>query len=197
MIYTILLIFLILLFFIIINGFYRNYTNYTNYTNYNLEKFSAITCNTACYNKSDDFDEWCRFSYPLTSITNGNSINNVGAQYVLEGSMGGCSNENEACAVCSTNYIEEVSKLPPANNNLNYNIFTDCQKLQSTTDFQNDCVNKMRSQKINISNPVVAEIMGYDCLPGYGRGKCISPQDVSEKTTSNNNNNNFFSKSIF
>jgi hypothetical protein len=196
MAYTILLLFLFLLFFILfflyLNDFYKNNS---------LEKFSVPTCHTACYNKSDDFDEWCRFSYPLSSIPGGNSINNVGAQYVLEGSVGGCSNKNEACAVCNTNHIEEVSKLSPANNNLNYNIFTDCQLLQSTIAFQNDCNTKMQSQGLSITpKPVVAEIMGYDCLPGYGRGKCISPNDVLEENDSNSNIKSsitFKNKSIF
>ena len=182
--YCILIFIILLVCFGVLNTFIKSY---------NIEKFSATQCDTACYNKTDDFDEWCRFNYPLSSIPVGNSINNVGAKniyYDADGvAKGGITNckENEACATCDVNHIEEVSKLNPINNNINYNIFTDCHLLSSNV-FLDEC-----KTKLNNSTAAVEQIMGYDCLPGYGRGKCILPDDkVYETNTIKYNNNNFY-----
>ena len=66
------------------------------------------------------------------------------------------------------NNYKTINKLGPSVFNKNYNIFTNC--LPSNTNFINNCKNKINSNNNNIK---AVEIMGYDCLPGFKRAKCI------------------------
>jgi hypothetical protein len=137
---------------------------------------------TPCLNKSDDFDTWCRFYTNSSNIPTGYNVNSIGAKYRLTGKSGDCyldngsEDTNSARGVCDLNHIEEVKKLDPISDKIDYNIFTDC-KLLKGTNFTTEC-----SQALN--NPYdqtyADQIMAYDCNPGYGRAKCLKKSD---KTT--------------
>ena len=174
----------------------RGYTsNHRNRVKTKLKKFTHNEIDyygvseTACYDKNDDFDNWCRFNYVPTNeepIPSGYSINNIGAQKILNGVDGDCNNPNLSRAICDFNSIQEVNKIEPllltnsddilqgAKYNSKYNNFTDCMSLSDSSftnvdNFKRNCANLL---KVDISNAVPDEIMGYDCNPGYYRAKC-------------------------
>ena len=146
---------------------------------------------TPCLNKSDDFDEWCQYyQSPSTPLNAGYNVNSIGAKYILEGKDGDCylsangadgiEDPNSARAVCDYNSIKEIPKLDVINNNLNYNVFTDCNPLSS--DFLSSCTGSLNTTlkpelPYTNSDVSVNQIMGYDCNPGYGRGKCVLKSD--------------------
>ena len=144
---------------------------------------------TACYDKSDDFDNWCRFNYVPSDknpLPDGYSVNSIGAQKILNGIDGDCNNPNLSRAICDFNSIQEVNKIEPlllvnsddnlqgAKYNSKYNNFTDCMPLSDSSftnvdNFRRSCANLL---KVDKSSAVPDEIMGYDCNPGYYRAKC-------------------------
>jgi hypothetical protein len=144
---------------------------------------------TPCLNKSDDFDTWCRFYNDKSKIPKGYNINSIGSKKVLVGSAGGCytingkSDTNSARAVCDYKHMEQITRLDPANNKINYNIYTDCLPLNSNN-FIPSCINLM-----NNDSALVTQVMGYDCNPGYGRAKCLNENDKRDFDS------NFFNKS--
>lgn len=133
---------------------------------------------TGCFNKSDDFDNWCRYNYIPDKFPSGYSENGIGAQKILYGTDGGCNNPNLARAICDFNSIQEVQKIEPvlikssdnlesAQYNDKYNNFTSCI-LYNVGDFKKQC-----SRILSTQNVIPTEIMGYDCNPGYYRAKCL------------------------
>ena len=133
---------------------------------------------TGCFNKSDDFDNWCRYNYIPDKFPSGYSENGIGAQKILYGTDGGCNNPNLARAICDFNSIQEVQKIEPvliksddnlesAQYNDKYNNFTNCM-LYNVGDFKKSC-----SRLLGTQNVIPTEIMGYDCNPGYYRAKCL------------------------
>jgi hypothetical protein len=128
---------------------------------------------TPCLNKSDDFDNWCRYYNNVSTIPSGYNVNSIGLKKILVGSMGGCytnngkSDNNKAIGICDYNYIEQVTKLEPANKEINYNVYTNCLPLNNNN-FIKNCRNLMKSDLSSVT-----QIMGYDCNPGYGRAKCL------------------------
>lgn len=141
---------------VIIKKKLRNFT----YNNINYEGIS----NTNCYDVNDDFDNWCRYNYVPTDeypLPSGYTLNNIGAQIILNGKEGECSSENFSRAICDFNSIQEVNKIEPVLDknsmgisldsvksmadqapsgfaesdhpvyNSKYNIFTDCMPLDS------------------------------------------------------------------
>jgi hypothetical protein len=133
---------------------------------------------TGCFNKNDDFDNWCRYNYVPNKFPSGYSENGIGAQKILYGTDGGCNNPNLARAICDFNSIQEVKKIKPilikpsdnlenAQYNNKYNNFTNCI-LYNVGDFKKQC-----SQLLSTKNVIPIEIMGYDCNPGYYRAKCL------------------------
>ena len=103
----------------------------------------------------------------------GYNINSIGSKKILYDKFGDCYNSNgdpdynKARGLCSYNYLSDVSKIRPALNNLDYNEYTNCKPMNSN--FQEECKNILGIDKDN----VFAYIDGYDCLPGFGRAKCI------------------------
>jgi hypothetical protein len=151
-----------------------NYLNGVDYGN-------KVTI-TPCLNKTDDFDNWCRFYTNGTNMPSGYNVNSIGAKYILEGKNGDCYLENgkpdtnSARGVCDLNHLEEIPKLDPLNNKIGYNVFTSCKPLKGTN-FTTECATELN----NPYNETYADqIMAYDCNPGYGRAKCLKKSD---KTT--------------
>ena len=144
---------------------------------------------TPCLNKSDDFDNWCRYYNNVSTIPSGYNVNSIGAKNVLVGALGGCytndgkSDKNSARAICDYKHMEQVTRLDPANNKINYNVYTDCLPLNGNN-FIPSCINLM-----NNSSALATQIMGYDCNPGYGRAKCLNTGDMYSF------DNDFFNKS--
>jgi len=135
---------------------------------------------TPCLNKSDDFDNWCRYYNNISTIPAGYNVNSIGAKDILVGSMGGCytnngkSDNNSARGICDYKHMEQVTRLEPVNNKINYNVYTDCLPLNGNN-FIPSCRNLMKN-----NNSLVTQIMGYDCNPGYGRAKCLNSNDKYE-----------------
>lgn len=158
--------------------------NYINGINYG----DNVTI-TPCLNKSDDFDNWCRHYNNISTIPSGYNINSIGAKKILVGDLGGCytnngkSDNNSARAICDYKHMEQVTKLEPVNNKINYNVYTDCLPLNGNN-FISSC-NKL----MNNNTSLVTQIMGYDCNPGFGRAKCLNSTDMYDF------DNNFFNKS--
>lgn len=142
---------------------------------------------TPCLNKSDDFNNWCKY-YNNSTIPTGYNVNSIGSKHVLVGEKGGCflnngnSDTNLARAVCDYNHMESINKLNPINDKVNYNIYTKCYPLKNTN-FVNEC-----NRLFENSNDIIYadQIIGYDCNPGYGRAKCVKNKDVT-----------FFNNNIF
>jgi len=161
------------------------------YNNVNYEGIS----NTNCYNMNDDFDNWCRFNYTPSEtypLPDGYTLNNIGAQIILNGKDGDCPNENLSRAICDFNSIHEIPKLDHAIKedvgdysdnsaeidkyplDVDYDVFTDCLPLgenedSSINNFKKNCAQLLKKRE---SDVVPVEIMGYDCTPGYYRSKC-------------------------
>jgi len=135
---------------------------------------------TPCLNKSDDFDVWCKYYTNINDIPSGYNVNSIGAKNTLIGRAGDCylndgkPDNNNARAICDNNHMENIKKLEPANNRIDYNIFTECFPLNSTN-FNLKCNNLLKD--VDSQNIFVTQIMGYDCNPGYGRAKCIKNYD--------------------
>lgn len=145
-------------------------------------KYSDTDTITPCLNKSDDFDTWCRYYTNINNIPPGYNVNSIGAKHTLVGAEGGCylndgkSDNHSARAICNNNYMENIKKLEPANNKIDYNIFTECSPLNDTNNFNLKCNTLMPNT--NPEDIFVTQIMGYDCNPGYGRAKCIKNDDA-------------------
>ena len=158
--------------------------NYINGKNYGKNVIM-----TPCLNKSDDFDNWCRYYNNTSNIPSGYNVNSIGSKKVLVGELGGCytnngkPDNNSARAICDYKHMEQVTRLEPANNHINYNVYTDCLPLNGNS-FIPNCITLM-----NNSSALVTQIMGYDCNPGYGRAKCLNSNDVYDF------DNDFFNKS--
>jgi len=135
---------------------------------------------TPCLNKSDDFDNWCRYYNNISTIPSGYNVNSIGAKNILVGARGGCytnngkSDNNSARGICDYKHMEQVTRLEPANNKINYNVYTDCLPLNGNN-FIPSCRNLMKTD-----NSFVTQVMGYDCNPGYGRAKCLNSNDKYE-----------------
>lgn len=134
---------------------------------------------TPCLNKTDDFDNWCRFYTNGTNMPSGYNVNSIGAKYILNGKHGDCylnngnSDTNSARAICDLNHLEQIPKLDPINNKIGYNVFTKCKPLKGTN-FTTECANELN----NPYNETYADqIMAYDCNPGFGRAKCLKTSD--------------------
>jgi hypothetical protein len=144
---------------------------------------------TPCLNKSDDFDSWCRYYNNMSEIPSGYNINSIGSKNILVGALGDCytnngkPDNNSAKAVCDYKHMEEITRLEPANNKINYNIYTDCLPLNENN-FIPSC-----GKLLNTPNSIATQIMGYDCNPGFGRAKCLNSGDIYDF------DNNFFNKS--
>ena len=144
---------------------------------------------TPCLNKSDDFDNWCRYYNNISTIPSGYNINSIGSKKILVGALGGCytnngkSDNNSARGICDYKHMEQVNRLEPANNKINYNVYTDCLPLNGNN-FIPSCRNLMNNDKV-----LVTQIMGYDCNPGYGRAKCLNSNDIYDFDS------NFFNRS--
>jgi hypothetical protein len=166
----------------------ENLVNLTCGNNYvNGQYLGKDNFTTPCLNKSDDFNTWCQF-YNTKNAPEGISKNSVGAKNVYIGANGGCynndgsSNNNFARAVCSYNSYQSIDKLDYLTTGedvdipkiLDYNKFTKCLPIQSGN-FISDCQNLLNSQTQGSVDAI--NIMGYDCNPGYARGKCIFNND--------------------
>lgn len=128
---------------------------------------------TPCLNKNEDFDVWCKY-YNDKSIPKGYNINSIAAKKILYGKEGDCR-VDEARAVCDYNHLETINKLDPANKKINYNKFTPCYPLNNTN-FKRECSNVLNH---DFNDTSAVQITGYDCMPGYGRAKCLINKDNS------------------
>jgi hypothetical protein len=160
----------------------------------NGRKYNDITNNTTitpCISKNLDFNTTCQF-YNNKPIPHGYNVNSIGAKYILKGQEGDCylndgtPDTNKARAICDYDNIYTIPKLERAFNELDYNKFTPCLPINSNN-FLNSCATIMNR---NTDNVLVDQIMGYDCNPGYGRGKCLKNTD---KELIDNNLNNLSS----
>jgi hypothetical protein len=144
-----------------------NYFNGTHHGNGNGEVV------TPCLNKNEDFDVWCKY-YNNKPIPKGFNINSISAKKILYGKEGDCK-INEARAICDFDHLETITKLEPANKKINYNKFTSCFPL-NRTDFKRECSYVLNN---DYNNSSAVQITGYDCMPGYGRAKCLINKDNS------------------
>lgn len=143
--------------------------------NFNSIQYNDVISATPCLDKSINFNDACRVYQPKeTNLrSKGYNINSIGSKKILYDKFGDCYNSNgdpdynKARGLCSYNYLSDVSKIRPALNNLDYNEYTICKPMNSN--FQEECTSILDIDKEN----VFAYIDGYDCLPGYGRAKCI------------------------
>jgi len=150
------------------------------------------THKTPCFNKSDDFNEWCRnyIDKNNVSVASGNNMSNMGVKNILVGTDGECGNPNLAQGICDFNYFDQVNKINPqrkcdskydedgASNcsELDYNMFTDCLHPTATLqDYKTQC--DQISGTVGGYSPI--KFAGYDCNPGYFRAKCVSNNDNS------------------
>jgi len=132
---------------------------------------------TSCIDKSTDFNEACRIFQPINSTlkTNGYNMNSIGAKNVLYDINGDCYDSsgnkdvNKARALCSYKYNTTMTKLNHVPNNYDYNVFTGCKNIKSN--FNQEC--KTLLGKTAATDRVYAYINGSDCLPGFGRAKCV------------------------
>ncbi len=145
---------------------------------------------TECIDKSLDFDDMCN-SYMLNSIKdesrpNGYNVYSAGVSEKLIGIEGSCylnngeSDQTKARGICNLKSNQTLPRLSPYtyvdNHELNdYNKFTDCKNIE-TGEFVEDCQRLLDVTE----DKVYADINGYDCLPGYGRAKCV---DTSKKVS--------------
>lgn len=139
---------------------------------------------TDCFDKSLDFDALCNQYMPKNiknkSRPNGYNINSAGVSEKLYGVQGSCylnngeSDNSKVRGICNLKSDQTLPRLSPFvylnNKEINdYNKFTGCGNIE-TTNFVGKC-----SKLLNIpKNQVFADINGYDCLPGYGRAKCVN-----------------------
>ena len=167
--------------------------------NFNSVQYENIISATPCLDKSINFNEACRVYQPTDKDlrSEGYNINSIGSKKILYDKFGDCYNSNgdpdynKARGLCSYNYLSDVSKITPALNNLDYNEYTNCKTMNS--DFQDKCATILGIDK----KDVFAYIDGYDCLPGFGRAKCINNKkklqvSKSEKQFLANARNEFY-----
>jgi hypothetical protein len=129
---------------------------------------------TSCINNSIDFNEACRIFQPINANlkTQGYNVNSIGSKEVLYGINGDCydsyGNEdvNKARVLCSYKYNTNMTKLDHVPNNYDYNVFTGCKNIKSN--FNQEC-----ETLLGKTDKVYAYINGSDCLPGFGRAKCV------------------------
>jgi hypothetical protein len=152
-----------------------NYMGGTYYGNHNEELIK-----TPCIDKTSDFNSLCKY-YNVGKVPPGYNVNSIGVKYILPGVKGDCYMPNgvedtgKARAVCSYDYNEQISKIPPTRVTsfgngttllMDYNVFTGCHP--TTTNFTNKCNKLLRKHKSYAS-----DISSYDCNPGYARARCI------------------------
>jgi len=141
---------------------------------FNQKEYKDIISATSCIDKSTDFNEACRIFQPINANlkTNGYNINSIGSKEVLYGINGDCydssGNEdvNKARVLCSYKYNTNMTKLDHLPNNYDYNVFTGCKNIKSN--FNQEC-----KTLLGKTDKVYAYINGSDCLPGFGRAKCV------------------------
>lgn len=167
--------------------------------NFNFIEHNDIISATPCLDKSINFNDACRIYQPTdTNLkSQGYNINSIGSKKILYDKFGDCYNSNgdpdynKARALCSYNYLSDVSKITPTLNNLDYNEYTNCKPMNSN--FQDECASILGIDK----EKVFANINGFDCLPGYGRAKCINKTknlqiSKNEQQFLANTKNNFY-----
>ena len=145
---------------------------YYNKLDYNGKNISS----TPCLDKSIDFDEVCRYYQPkgLPLKDKGYNVNSVGVKQKLYADAGDCYHRDggpdlsKARGICNLDYLESVEKLGHFPNNYKYNIFTECNKINSN--FNEECATKLGIP----TDDVYAYVGGFDCNPGFGRAKCIN-----------------------
>jgi hypothetical protein len=155
------------------------YFNGKNYTGEN-------TFSTDCFDKTLDFDALCNQYMPdnikNSSRPNGYNINSAGVSEKLHGIDGSCylnngeSDTTKVRGICNLRSDQTLPRLSPFtftnNKEINdYNKFTDCKNIE-TGNFVQTCKNLLNIDE----NDVYADINGYDCLPGYGRAKCVNKE---------------------
>jgi len=157
------------------------------------------THKTPCFNKTDDFNEWCRnyLDKNNVSVASGNNMSNMGVKNILVGTDGECGNSNLAQGICDFNYFDQINKLnhqrkcdsiynEDGSNNcseLDYNLFTDCLHPTATLqDYKTQC--DQISGTPGGYSPI--KFAGYDCNPGYFRAKCVSNINYSDSMSDNN-----------
>jgi len=155
------------------------YFNGKNYTGEN-------TFSTDCFDKTLDFDALCNQYMPdnikNSSRPNGYNINSAGVSEKLHGIDGSCylnngeSDTTKVRGICNLRSDQTLPRLSPFtftnNKEINdYNKFTDCKNIE-TGNFINECEEMLDIPEDN----VFADINGYDCLPGYGRAKCVNKE---------------------
>lgn len=139
---------------------------------------------TPCIDKTSDFNSLCKY-YNVGKVPPGYNVNSIGVKYILPGVKGDCYMPNgvedtgKARGICSYNYNEQISKIPPTRVTslgngttllMDYNVFTNCHP--SSTNFTNKCNKLLKKHKSYAS-----DISSYDCNPGYLRARCIKSND--------------------
>ena len=140
---------------------------------------------TPCLDRSLDFDTMCNNYMPESIQSNivnkGYTQSSSGLKEKLIGKDGDCYVSNgkpdnsKARGICSLKHNNEIPKLDPFIYNQDTNVFTTCNKMNSS-DFVDKCSSLLNIQK----NNVYADISGYDCFPGYGRAKCIDKNEMKD-----------------
>jgi hypothetical protein len=143
-----------------------------NYINGKSYAKNAII--TPCLSKSIDFDSMCQYYNNNSNVPRGYNVNSIGATKILIGKDGDCYSNNgtpdlnKARAICNYNSIQTLPKLNTSNDKIDYNKFTECMPINSN--FIKRCSKKLKTK---VSNARASDVMGYDCLPGFYRAKCI------------------------
>jgi len=144
-----------------------------------------FTYATQCMDKSFDFENICNQDIPSNYLSLSRKIgynnNSAGVQNILRGKYGDCylkdgtPNLSKARAICSLRNDKKIDRIRPFNDSISYNKFTECRPMESH-DFVSECKNIL-GDKVNGNKDVFADIDGFDCMPGYGRAKCINKKD--------------------
>jgi len=153
---------------------------------FNEKQYKNVINATSCINKSIDFDEACRIFQPTDNSlkTKGYNINSIGSKEILYGKNGDCYDSsgkedfNKGRALCSYKYNTNMTKLDHIQNNYDYNVFTECKNIKSN--FNQEC--KTLLGKTGVNDKVYAYINGFDCLPGFGRAKCVDKSKPINET---------------
>ena len=154
---------------------------------FNGKKYSnKYTFATDCFDKSLDFDALCNQYMPNNiknnSRPNGYNVNSAGVSEKLHGINGSCylnngeSDTTKVRGICNLRSDQTLPRLSPFtftdNMELKYNNkFTECKNIE-TGQFVNECEEMLDIPK----EKVFADINGFDCLPGYGRAKCVNKE---------------------
>ena len=157
---------------------------------YNTKNYSDVINATPCLDKSISSDDACRIYQPNDNLRLiGYNINSIGSKNTLYAENGDCYNSdgkpdyNKARFLCNYDYIKNITKMTPFPDNYDYNKYTSCKLMNS--DFKDDCKTILNKTS---KNNVYAYVSGYDCIPGYGRAKCL---DTSKKIEVSNNDKQF------